>query len=175
MRDLVILSLHNLVREPDVARAYALLDEWGALAEYPLHKAACHYLIHFVVPAVRLGTPVAAPVPAWVDEALFSPSRARQDGKPPIVHYYEGSANLYDIVNMTYGELNCVSTMSDASFMEKTLLERYRASEACDAMLWHGALERLRNVVIPRLMGEPARDTPYWNEAMRTNMVPERT
>lgn len=73
MRDLILMSLHNLIREPDIARAYGLLDEWSAQAENQLYKAACHYLIHYVIPTLNGIDCHARPLPLWVDQILFHP------------------------------------------------------------------------------------------------------
>lgn len=167
-RDLYLYSLDDIASRPAFGAAVSLLAAWSAEAKgRNAAAAACHYLAHNVVPALQGGGAPPGPVPGWVAEALFLPE---PEPAPPPLAFHGDRETFHEIVLMTYGELNEVRTMSDASFMEKTLLGRYRASGGPMAMLWHGAMERLRNVVARRIAGEPPLPAPYWDAAMRMNM-----
>jgi hypothetical protein len=101
MRDLILLSLQNLIKEPDVATAYGLLDEWGTRAEDPLYKAACHYLIHYVIPTLNGIDCHARPLPLWVDRLLFHPPVSEVLNVSTWLSLFPGTSceGLYERVN----------------------------------------------------------------------------
>lgn len=72
-REIVLDSIRGLIERPEVSVANKLLDEWSLLAEDRLFKAACHYLIHFVIPSLNGKDCADKPLPIWVDRILFHP------------------------------------------------------------------------------------------------------
>lgn len=77
MKEIILESLNHLIQEPDVEQAKRLLDAWSLQAEDHLFKAACHYLIHFVIPSLNGIDCSEKMLPSWVDRVLFHPLEYR--------------------------------------------------------------------------------------------------